>query len=366
MAKKIPFELSLNVIELTNVPLLDNNSCYMIVTVTNHKIKNNYKHYHRSKQVTNRVPISNHKCIFKQEGYVKEVLRIHIDSKTGMLANKWLCVSFIIKDKAEKHEERLGSVHINLSEYVNESKKTDMRYLLDQSKTNSIAKMSIFLKHLFDDRGIKYQVPESTNKNFYQGITETLSDDRFTSTATGSPSKSRSIMDPGKASSQLLPSHSSLHIPSPRPKVLEKSSTASRDVPAKASTSSSVASPLDETSESLGLDPRAVKEICDDVFQDDNVLNGLINQTYRFTWQLKDKEYDEFTPVECVRDIVEFNGNGWKKNDEGLNLIDVIKGELREGGRHKKSHKIFMDYEWDSSDNESRKSRSDQIFAAGT
>ncbi|KAH3670409.1 hypothetical protein OGAPHI_000924 [Ogataea philodendri] len=56
----------------------------------------------------------------------------------------------------------------------------------------------------------------------------------------------------------------------------------------------------------------------------DVVLDDIINKTYRFSWQFNGMNYDEFTPMECVRDIVEHHGNGWRRNEYGVPYIDTI------------------------------------------
>ncbi|VEU21747.1 DEKNAAC102320 [Brettanomyces naardenensis] len=354
---KIQFELLLRVIDLSNVPLLDGNHCYMVVTISNHKGKN-YKKFHRTKVTTESVAIFDHKCTFKGEGYIKQLFRLNLDPKSEVLSNKWLCVSFILIDKTDKHEGRLGTVNINLAEYANETKPASIRYLLDQSKTNSIAKLSIFLRHLTDDSGIKYKVPESSSGNFYQGITQTLGEDVHRSSSELKrnktiplPTAKETVNDKNGSSTCFIKSTADMV------KELRKPSELADGRSSKLPSAGSVASPLDENADSLGLDPRVVKEICDSIFTENNVLNGLINRTYRFTWQTKDKTYEEFTPMECVQDIVEYNGNGWKKNDEGLNMIDVVKNEIKENWRRKKKRTDRISYEYNG--NRSEESSSD-------
>lgn len=70
-----------------------------------------------------------------------------------------------------------------------------------------------------------------------------------------------------------------------------------------------------------------MNKACELAITDSSLLDKLSNRTYRFTWQLKSSEYEEFTPAECVKDIIEHNGNGWKKNDEGVDYIDIIERE---------------------------------------
>lgn len=52
-------------------------------------------------------------------------------------------------------------------------------------------------------------------------------------------------------------------------------------------------------------------------------MNPLVEKLYQKTFQLPwDPRPGEFTPKECVEDILQ-GGNGWARNEKGINLIDI-------------------------------------------
>lgn len=320
---KVPFELILNVSELTNIPQLDDNSCYMIITMTNNRISNNYKHYHRSKYTCNPVPIVNHRCVFGNEGRLRRAFHVHVDSRTQMLSNHYLCISFVLKGQKDK-DERLGGVTVNMTEYVNETTPSDIRYLLDDSKTNSIAKFSVSIRHLSNDRGVKYVVPREPEPK----TNESANDEGRTAVNASTAELARGV--------SVLSGSDRNRNASPKPNMNNIAT-----IPE--------AHAEDEQGETVELDPRTTKEVCDSVFKDDDTLSNLLNETYRFTWEANGRSYQEFTPMECVRDIVQYNGNGWKKNDEGISLMGYIKEEIEETMKPK-NHMNLVINDTDSDD----------------
>lgn len=300
---RISFDLALNVVELINVPLLKGNKCFMIVTVSSRKISNNCKRFHRSKITTDAAQIKNHKCVFKSAGQVHQKVRVRVKSSTGRPANKWLSVSFMIEGKNAKEPFRLGAIFLNLADYIGQGKPAVIKYLLDKSKTNTIAKLSVALQPSVGAPDILYQVSESatagSTSKFTPGITQTLS-----------RGQAGPVFD-----------------------AAGNSDTSPLLSPVKSACSA--CSPLEDKPETDGLDPKSVKNVCDEVFSEDDLLNHVLNNTYRLTWESLNGSYLEFSPAECVRDIVEYNGNGWKRNEEGLSMPDVLKSDLKENSRRK-------------------------------
>mgnify|MGYP003365928063 CR=1 FL=1 len=302
---RISFDLALNVTELINVPLLKGNRCFLIVTVSGRKITNNYKRFHRSKITTASAQIKNHKCVFGKAGQVHLKARIRVGSASGRAAKKWLSVSFMIEGENTKEPFRLGAIYLNLADYLSQDKPAMIKYLLDHSKTNSIAKLSVGLQQSAGAPDILYQVPEEltagSSSKMTAGITRTLH-----------RGQSAAVFD-------------------------TETNTDTSSLVSPVKSGCSACSPLEDRPQTDGLDPRSVKSVCDEVFSEDDILNKVLNHTYRLTWESLNGSHVEFSPLECVRDIVEYNGNGWKRNEEGLSVPDVLRSEMKEYTRRKVS-----------------------------
>lgn len=380
--RRINFSLETEILELINVPMFDGTPCFMVCTVSNSKLKSNYKILHTSNYTSPVVDIKNHRAKFGKAGQYSTAFRIQAqtNSKGELLSDKWLCISFLIKHN--KRQELLGSLTVNLTDYINEKSKKEVRFLLENSKTNSIVKLSIFIKHLTDDGSILYQTSKTSSG--------TVSDNNGLCS-------DLSVMNTISESPNVSPTKSvgkSLRVPSPTvqkhsenilEKVLSKTShtmsnasniSISTDTStgnnnptnynnsinsnaysgaasngslitggSKSPTSSRFGRAVTTSMSRMHVEGSTSKK--DDSYKELNtqslmneayeaatketsLLDELINKSYRFSWQLRCIPYEEFTPVECVRDIVEKNGNGWKKNEEGIDMIDIVENEYRE------------------------------------
>ncbi|ODV85847.1 hypothetical protein CANARDRAFT_220408, partial [[Candida] arabinofermentans NRRL YB-2248] len=237
--KSVQFELVLNIEGLTNIPQLDNNICYMQRSISNSRLKTfKQQQHHKDTFTSKKYPVKDHKCSFEADGKSVIPVKLYADPKDNYtLSDKWLQITFIIEDPQTNSKEKLGLLELNLTEYVNERSPVNLRYLLKKSKTNSILKFSIFVKHLQSDQSFEYNIPNKTTSQIYQGLKDTIVEHHVSDSKSGA----------------------------------------------------------------------------------DQMLCDIVNKTFRFTWQYIESRYEEYTPSECIRDIVEYNGNGWKKNDEGMN-----------------------------------------------
>lgn len=401
--RRIAFELEYRIVELINVPMFDDTQCYMVSTISNDKIKNNYKKLHISSFTSTSVPIKNHKVNFGNAGIHKSEFRLQAqsNSKGDVLSDKWLSISFMLKH--ESRQELLGSLTLNLTEYINFQSKKELRFLLERSKTNTIVKLNLFIRPLNNDDNINYGTtpspssPTKKGNNRHQRSTSINSmkevalasgvDERLSSgpSITGRNSRnprrlSVSIPTPTTAGSQFTNNGSKLESigsrnTSPRMHALSTSNTndsvdsGSLSSPTSPSTkvggkaklfggmspmfqpnthSTTRVASTDSVRGGGGAtsDEKNIKTIdtqtmmndaCENAINDTSLLDELINKTYRFTWQLKNSEYEEFTPSECVKDIIEKNGNGWKKNDEGVDMVDVMENEFQESTMMKRN-----------------------------
>lgn len=389
--------MDLEIVELINVPMFDDTECYIVSTVSNDKIKNNYKKLHLSSYTTSSVPIKNHRVKFGSVGIHKTEFRLQAQSssKSELLSDKWLCVSFMLKH--ENHHELLGTLTLNLTEYVNSRNKQELRFLLENSKTNTIVKLNLLICHLDHDENITYQTSRERQspRNIQSPNLMNLSSPKSTSaeiskmerklslTRTRTPQSSLASSITGTRTSQSSLASSlnnnsnnsnnqQTRIPSPKVQkgigsILDHEmtrnnsisignyNTTNGSIPSPRSSKSFLMSPIKVRSRSTnGISTTTknninnnnnltklneVKEIdtqllmnkaCESAVNDVSLLDELINKTYRFTWQLRTTEYEEYTPSECVKDIIEKNGNGWKKNDEGIDMVDVVENEFKE------------------------------------
>lgn len=366
--RRIAFELELEVVELVNVPMFDDTECYIVSTISNDKIKNNYKKLHISSHTTHPVPIKNHKVRFGDVGKQSTEFRLQAqsNSKGDVLSDKWLCISFMLKH--QDRQELLGILTLNLTEYVNEKSKKELRFLLEKSKTNTIVKLNLQIRHLEHDESVTYQTiakeqaspAHSLESSGLLRLSSVKSTNELSSRGGFSMDGLRTPTKPSSTAGRLA-----LQVPSPSAlrsnnSLLERASSRRSSNPGMNSpsnvstpTSSSPRSPRSNklqfstsssnvTSPTLAINAgqrdsmkntstqTMMNDACESAVNDVSLLDDLINKTYRFTWQLKCTSYEEFTPAECVKDIIERNGNGWKKNDEGVDLVDVVENEFKE------------------------------------
>ncbi|OWB81481.1 hypothetical protein B5S33_g98 [[Candida] boidinii] len=190
-SQKHHFELDLEISELTNIPQLTGTS-FLVLTISNHRsVKNHQSRLHSKstfKDISKKIPIKNHKCNFNYE--LKNVpIKLYEESKTKILSDKWLHITFYteIKNNNSSNRSKLGLVEINLTEYVNDREKINNRYLLQESKVNSICKLSLFIKHIdeasyetmnpsssFQDKKYTFNIPNRTTTQIFQGLTKSL------------------------------------------------------------------------------------------------------------------------------------------------------------------------------------------------
>ncbi|SCU97941.1 LADA_0H09450g1_1 [Lachancea dasiensis] len=180
----------------------------------------------------------------------------------------------------------LGLVDVNIAEYVNpEQRQVASRFLLQKSKVNSILSLSIQMeltRGSFDD----FQPPQYLSSNqlphaLRNGITDVFDG----SSGASSPASSSFIANgSGQGSTSNAANSNSL---------------------------------TKKTTDIQGSFSIAVN-------------NPFVEKLYQKTFQLPwDPRPGEFTPKECVEDILE-GGDGWAKNEKGINLVDIDAFKLDE------------------------------------
>ncbi|CCE65205.1 hypothetical protein TPHA_0K00710 [Tetrapisispora phaffii CBS 4417] len=215
----------------------------------------------------------------------------------------------------------LGTVEINVADYIREDEKfITNRFLLKDSKVNSLLSLSVQLKLI---RG-SYQEFNLPHVNFgsgqFPGIFHTsISDILEDSTELGSPTNSlfrNNILSQTQNiySLQSQRSRSSASSLVSRPSHMRKIN----------SNDDSLHTPMKKGNHFANGLPRGRnfdyhKYVDEETHEKENVVTQLYNRTFQIPWDLRPNEYNI---SECIEDIIG-GGNGWAKNEEGVNFIDI-------------------------------------------
>ncbi|CAI4054761.1 hypothetical protein SKDZ_02G0230 [Saccharomyces kudriavzevii ZP591] len=203
----------------------------------------------------------------------------------------------------------LGTVDIDITEYVKEDETpTTNRFLLKHSKVNSIINVSLQLKLVrgsYEDFNISKSFTNGQLANYRPGINTILDNTSElsspTSTTNQTSHQNTFSNANGTGASLGKPNFNgtgnSTYVKSPvSPSNKSSGATTKRGL---STTISSSMTPL---------------------------VESLYQKTFKLPW---DPRPGEFTPRECVEDILQ-GGNGWAKNEKGINLIDLQALRLNE------------------------------------
>lgn len=178
----------------------------------------------------------------------------------------------------------LGRIEVDVAEYIRDNEEPiSNRFLLKDSKINSILNITFQLKLIrgsYEDFNIPTQFTLGQLSSPFQSGLSHLIDNSVSDLASTPTSPS-------------FPTHSSKSKP-----LLSHSTQPS----------------MNSTSNSLGSNGLSTIS---------SSLNPLINSLYEKTFQLSwDERPNEYSPRECIEDILR-GGNGWARNENGINLIDL-------------------------------------------
>lgn len=95
---------------------------------------------------TSRKKIHNFKCSFNYNLTCN--LRFPYKRRENLIADKFLSVRVFYVNDAKHHTTELGRLDVNLLEYLNFTNPKSSKYLLRESKVNSILSLTVFLKEL--------------------------------------------------------------------------------------------------------------------------------------------------------------------------------------------------------------------------
>ncbi|KAG7695440.1 hypothetical protein KL930_003437 [Ogataea haglerorum] len=236
--KAVEFELNVQLAELFNVPQLDHLSCFYIQTISNSRLTGKHQYHHRHAIRSAERPVENHKSVFNNERILTRVKLYANPKEHYTLSDKWLYITFFVHDSLNSKKDKLGTLELNLTEYVNDREPKNLRYLLKDSKTNAILRLSVYMKHLNSAQDYRYHVPKKSTQQIYADLKDSI-----------------------------------------------------------------------ENSKKEFPEPETHKN------DSETILNDIINKTFKFNWQFNGVNYDELSPIECVKDITQRNGNGWKRNE---------------------------------------------------
>ncbi|SMN21298.1 similar to Saccharomyces cerevisiae YBL086C Protein of unknown function [Maudiozyma saulgeensis] len=208
---------------------------------------------------------------------------------------------------------QLGRVIINLTEYIREDEMPiTNRFLLKNSKVNSIINVTLQMK-LIRGTYTDFNLMHLGNGN------SIFTNNNSIKNGSGPSSNSKNKIQP----LTLLDTHGTSDL----------SGTTSSSSPRKSSHSSNGMSPLTPDG-IIGGGPLTLKSGQSSTTKGlstiSTSMNPLVDSLYAKTFHLPwDPRPNELSPRECVEDIVK-GGDGWAKNENGINLIDLQALRLHE------------------------------------
>lgn len=279
-SKKPKFLFTLEIQELANIPKVSG-SCFVkwhIKDTTSQQFKGStsksHIHHYRANWDYNyetllKIPISSrnkllHEKVLVMIVYVEFSDHPHLNGINANIHQTFNKIDDKIPLKVDKRI-KLGKVEINLSEYANYEEPLSNRYLLQDSKVNCILNVKIGMELLKGDK-TDFVAPSIKSSNIFKGITNVFNESiNESSTAPSSAGASHHRANSGSGISSTERFHKSVAITS------------------------------------------------------DPIVSKLYEKTFEISW---DPRPGELTAAECIDDI--FNGgDGWAKNEEGINLIDL-------------------------------------------
>lgn len=203
----------------------------------------------------------------------------------------------------------LGTVDIDITEYVKEDETpTTNRFLLKHSKVNSIINVSLQLKLVrgsYEDFNISKSFTNGQLANYRPGINTILDN----TSELSSPTSTTNQMSPKNTFSNF--NGIGTTVAKPGTNATGNSTSIKSPTSTNHKSSEMTTKPGLSTTISSSMSP---------------LIESLYQKTFKLPW---DPRPGEFTPRECVEDILQ-GGNGWAKNEKGINLIDLQALRLNE------------------------------------
>ncbi|EJS44611.1 YBL086C [Saccharomyces arboricola H-6] len=203
----------------------------------------------------------------------------------------------------------LGTVDIDITEYVKEDEiPITNRFLLKHSKVNSIINVSLQLRLVrgsYEDFNISKSFTNDQLAAFRPGINTILDN-------------ASELSSPTSTTNQTLPNYTFSNTNG-------NGTPAAKPNASGIGNSTSIKSPTSTNNRTSGVatKPGLSATISSSMTP---LVESLYQKTFKLPW---DPRPGEFTPRECVEDILQ-GGNGWAKNEKGINLIDLQALRLNE------------------------------------
>ncbi|CUM48933.1 uncharacterized protein AC631_03147 [Debaryomyces fabryi] len=361
-SKKPRFNLDLSVHEISNIPQV-NGYCYIDVQVKDGKRKrphlslksssnqsgnstsslDKFEGPYSSSDVsasTSMKKIHNFKCKFNFNMNCN--LKFSVKKKDNRISSKYLLMKvYYVSEEDVKHKEHemivshrghkieLGRLELNLSEYINVEEPFTSKYLMSNSKVNSILNLTVFLSELPDNLDFHTQL----QINDEGGHTPT------SSSLNRSNSKLQNRINSSKNTKYNAPNLE-------RTKIFGGLNDVIKSSDASPLANLSVSSlPSDDSDKQLQVEqkhcpissmfdnksttskPRSSGEHGTNVISSTNLVNGarsanvmmdpIVSNLYKkileSTWDPELQDLLQFTPEECISDIFDNDGDGWSK-----------------------------------------------------
>lgn len=340
------FLLNLRIDELINIPQ-SSGYCYVKWNLkegtgsTIHRLRNssedeNDKIGHQSHGLTPRVPVENHRARWNYQLDKPIQVKLQVDKTRNLEAKRLVLEIYFefLDQNAQNNPERiaqkpkktsldapnvvrssnnvyspkvvgklqLGTVSLNLAEYVRENEQPiTNRFLLKKSKVNSIINVTVQMKLIrgtYEDFLISKASGSQAANGMRLGIDDILDDNSeksspvsstFQGSAGGSPrsnNQGRSVRGSSRLGSGTY-------------------ANGGAGAGSKGQSYMGMGSPsMHGNTISSSMNP---------------LVENLYQKTFQLPW---DPRPSEFTPKECVEDILQ-GGNGWARNEKGISLIDI-------------------------------------------
>ncbi|AQZ10861.1 YBL086C [Zygosaccharomyces parabailii] len=200
----------------------------------------------------------------------------------------------------------LGSVSLNISEYVRRDEQPLInRFLLKKSKVNSIINVTVQMKLIrgsYDDFDVSKTASGQLPGNVRSGIDDILEDSSDKSSPISSTYQSSQS---GSPRSNQYPQSIRGSVRMVNGNMSPLNASVNGSVNGKAQSYMGMTSPSTQGNTiSSSINP---------------LVENLYQKTFQLPW---DPRPGEFTPKECVEDILQ-GGNGWARNEKGISLIDI-------------------------------------------
>jgi hypothetical protein len=381
-SKKPRFNLQLTINDLSNIPQISG-SCYIEVTIKNSnslikplRVQNKFlkieddiedeaeelgktfssHEKHRATTsllkgstvfaTTSKKKIHNFKCHFNFS--LSCNLKFPYKKSQNLIGNKYLLLKVFYSHGSEN--VLIGKSEINLLEYLNFDKEVTSKYLLKDSKVNSILSLTIKLTQLpsnqdfhtqlqlndnisnqttltsisKDFKQSNFNIPQFDRKNIFGGFSDALNDDSFDKNPTNDTLKNeydKSESNPGvkKSNSQISHKDSKCSLKfTKQSSSIKNSDTTNSSSNFKSSTTNSNLTKTSNSNSDFNSDllPTTSQAHTQPGVVMDPIVSGLYRKILESTWDPELLPLLDYTPEKCINDIFNNSDNpqGWCPN----------------------------------------------------